>query len=560
MWDDENKNFIKRKCKSEEINEKNEFQSYLDNLDNLTELKNNLNEENKYLVKFNNALENNELVNVNNNIKSCYEKKLLEKNDTFKLDKELFEFRAKKIFSEVYELKEKILYPYFIIEYSKNKKANIIKIYYYQIEIKNENNNPICFSFPEAINTFLIKYEKKPIIIKKKADDDFVMSVISKDFNHSIDFHFIKKKDCFMTSLIHAEISDELFQGEINVKETKNKIDSLNGKQINNMINNHIVNINNKEENELKIQKQKSKDNNREDNIGKEILNNNKSKDNIDNNNNNSIQKSSELETLKKKLKLYETKLKLIKEKYSKENIIKELTKKNKELKILNLEIELDGNKEDSEAKKNALKKEIEEYEKLLKPITLTIRKLYQEFDGLYINKKEFALKNNLGFEITIPPNSFVIVEIKNNNNYCELYMNLNRKAKIFNSIGFPLNKFFFVGILRSLDEERITKGQLRKLKSKNIIIIYPNETTFLGVSLFDEKIKNKVKEEKKEKVYSSEDKRNKIFEDKVIKMLGDLLNEVKEIKIKMSNMDNKIGTMSKDINYLKNKINKEEN
>ena len=290
MWDDENKIFIKRKCKSEEINEKNEFQSYLDNLDNLTELKNNLNEENKYLVKFNNALENNELVNVNNNIKLCYEKKLIGKNDTFKLDKELFEFQAKKIFSEVYELKEKILYPYFIIEYSKNKKANIIKIYYYQIEIKNENNNPICFSFPEAINTFLIKYEKKPIIIKKKADDDFVMSVISKDFNHSIDFHFIKKKDCFMTSLIHADISDELFQGEINVKETKNKIDSLNGKQINNMINNHIVNINNKEENELKIQKQKSKDNNREDNIGKEILNNNKSKDNIDNNNNNSIQ------------------------------------------------------------------------------------------------------------------------------------------------------------------------------------------------------------------------------------------------------------------------------
>ena len=552
MWDDENKIFIKRKCKSEEINEKNEFQSYLDNLDNLTELKNNLNEENKYLVKFNNALENNELVNVNNNIKLCYEKKLLEKNDTFKLDKELFEFQAKKIFSEVYELKEKILYPYFIIEYSKNKKANIIKIYYYQIEIKNENNNPICFSFPEAINTFLIKYEKKPIIIKKKADDDFVMSVISKDFNHSIDFHFIKKKDCFMTSLIHADISDELFQGEINVKETKNKIDSLNGKQINNMINNHIVNINNKEENELKIQKQKSKDNNREDNIGKEILNNN-----IDNN---FIQKSSELETLKKKLKLCEIKLELIKEKYSKENIIKELTKKKEELEIINLEIELDGNKEDSEAKKNALKKEIEEYEKLLKPITLTIRKLYQEFDGLYINKKEFALKNNLGFEITIPPNSFVIVEIKNNNNYCELYMNLNRKAKIFNSIGFPLNKFFFVGILRSLDEERITKGQLRKLKSKNIIIIYPNETTFLGVSLFDEKIKNKVKEEKKEKVYSSEDKRNKIFEDKVIKMLGDLLNEVKEIKIKMSNMDNKIGTMSKDINYLKNKINKEEN
>ena len=173
----------------------------------------------------------------------------------------------------------------------------------------------------------MIKYEKKPIIIEKKDDNDFIMSVISKDFNHSIDFHFVKKKDFFQTSLINADINDELFQGEINVKETKNKIDSLNGKQINNMINNHIVNINNKEENELKIQKQKSKDNNREDNIEKEILNNN-----IDNN---FIQNSSELETLKKKLKLYETKLKLIKEKYSKENIIKELNKKMTNWKLL---------------------------------------------------------------------------------------------------------------------------------------------------------------------------------------------------------------------------------
>ena len=35
-------------------------------------------------------------------------------------------------------------------------------------------------------------------------------------------------------------------------------------------------------------------------------------------------------------------------------------------------------------------------------------------------------------------------------------------------------------------------KGQLRKLKSKNMIIIYPNETAFLGVPLIDEKIEKK--------------------------------------------------------------------
>ena len=628
MSDDENKNYskkneqepakktnVKRKCKSVEINGKTKFQSenkteqkstnsqYInpkDNLDNLNELKNNLNGENKYLTKFINALENYELGN--NNIKLCYENEekmnlymkeiLLEKNDAFKLDNHLFELQAKKIFSEVYELKEKILYPYFSIEYSKNKRANTIKIYYYQIEIKSENNNPICFSFPEATDTFLINFEKKPIIIEKKGDNDFVMSVISKDFNHSIDFHFVKKDDYFQTSLIHADISDELFQGEENVKETKNKIDSLNNleinkkiennidlnkdngniinkieeiplerntinnneenpkeKQINNMNNNNnskedkkevipkkenidIMNINNKEENDLKIQKEKSKENNRDD----KIL------------------------TLKKKLKIYEIKLKLIKEKYSKENIIKELNKKNDELEIINLEIELDGNKEDSEAKKNALKKEIEECEKLLKTITVTIRKPDQEFDGLYINKKEFVLKNNLGYEITIPSNSFVIVEVKNNNNYFDLSMNLDRKAKILNSIGLPQDKFFFVGILRSVDEERRTKGQLRKLKSKNMIIIYPDETTFLGVPLFDGKIECKAKEEKEKKVQSSEDKSNKNFQDKVIQMFSDLSNEIKEIKIKMSDMDNKIGTMGKDIDYLKNKINKEEN
>ena len=346
MSDDENKNYskkneqepakktnVKRKCKSVEINGKTKFQSenkteqkstnsqYInpkDNLDNLNDLKNNLNGENKYLTKFINALENYELGN--NNIKLCYENEekmnlymkeiLLEKNDAFKLDNHLFELQAKKIFSEVYELKEKILYPYFSIEYSKNNWANTINIYYYQIEIKSENNNPICFSFPEATDTFLINFEKKPIIIEKKGDNDFVMSVISKDFNHSIDFHFVKKKDCFMTSLINADISDELFQDEKNVKETKNKIDSLNEKQINNIKNNDIVNNNNKEENELKIQKEKSKDKNREDNNEKEIL------------------------TLKKKLKI---KLKLIKEKYSKENIIKELTKKKEEFEIINL-------------------------------------------------------------------------------------------------------------------------------------------------------------------------------------------------------------------------------
>ena len=593
-------------------------------IDNLNELRNNLKGKNKYIDKYYNVLTNYELDN--KNIKLCYEneenmnkyleKKLIEKNDAFKLDNELFELQAKRIFSEVYELKEKILYPYFSVEYSQNKRANTIKIYYYKIEIKSGNNNPICFSFPEIKDTFLINFEEKPIIIEKKDDDDFVMSVISKDFNHSIDFQFIKKDDFFQTSLIHADISDELFQSEENVKETRNKIDSLNNienkeeenknnkideihrrrdptnnneenskqKQINDKktqenIQEDLMNINNKED-EKKIPEEKSEINNIKDK-NREIFNNNNEKNSMDNNNtsevncevkseekeikeeekldekrgDNSTQKSSEIETLKKKLKIYEIKLKHTKEKYSVENITRKINKKNEELEILNLEMEMeiDGNKDDLEEKKNALKKEIGEYEKLLKTITVTIKKPDQEFDGLYISKKEFVLKNSLGYEITIPANSFVIVEVKNHNNYFDLTLNLEKKGKILNSIGFPLDKFFFVGILRSVDEERKKNGQLKKLKSKNMIIIYPDKSTFLGIPLFDEKIEKKTKEEKKDKAQSFKDEVDKSFQEVIIEMINNLSNEIKEIK-------NNMNKMGKDIDYLKNKIDKKEN
>ena len=581
-----------KKCKSEEIKRKNEIQSdnksenkseqqstnsqYInpkDNIDNLNELKKNLNEENKYFDKYINTLENYELDN--NNVKLCYETeenmnkfvegKLMKKNDAFKLDNDLFELQAKRIFSKVYELKEKILYPYFSVEYSKGKRTNTIKIYFYQIEIKSENNRPICFTFPEIKNNFIINFEKKPIIIEKKGNNNFVMSVISKDFNHSIDFHFTKMGDFFQTSLIYADINDELFQIEENVKKTKNKIDSLKNigtnKKKENNIDENEGNINNKID---KIPQEINTINNNEEIPKEKQINNKNTQENIqekDMNNNNSIQKSSEKEILKKKLKIYEIKLKHIKEKFSKENITKELAKKNEELEIINLEMEIDGNKDDSEAKKSALKKEIEEYEKLLKPITVTIRKLDQEFDGLYINKKEFVLKNDLGYEMKIPANSFVIVEVKNHNNYFDLSLNLEKKEKILKSIGFPIDKFFFVGILRSVDKERKEKGKLRKLKNKNMIIIYPDETTFLGVSLFDEIIDKNGKEEKAQ---STEDKSSKNFQDEVIQMFRNLSNEIKEIKNnmnimgnKISDMDNKIGTMGKDIDYLKNKINK---
>ena len=61
-------------------------------------------------------------------------------------------------------------------------------------------------------------------------------------------------------------------------------------------------------------------------------------------------------------------------------------------MEILNLEMEIDGNKDDSK-EKNALKKEIEEYEKLLKRIIVKIKKLDRIRWTLHKQKKIYFKK-----------------------------------------------------------------------------------------------------------------------------------------------------------------------
>ena len=155
--DKENK--VAKEMKDEnEAEKKSSHSKYInsrDNIKKLIELKNDLKGENKYLYKYMQALDN--LEGDNNDFECCYEngenmnkylnRKLLEKNNAFKLDNDLFELQAKRIFSQVYELKEKILYPFFNVEYSINKRANTIKIYYYKIEIKMTRMNQFVFFF-----------------------------------------------------------------------------------------------------------------------------------------------------------------------------------------------------------------------------------------------------------------------------------------------------------------------------------------------------------------------------------------------------------------------------
>ena len=295
--------------------------------------------------------------------------------------------------------------------------------------------------------------------------------------------------------------------------------------------------------------------------INEEKLNKDKIEDNP-------IQKHSEKEILQNKLKIYKIQLGLLKEKYSKENLSRELDKKKKELEIINVKEQIESNSYELEREKKNLQEEIKNNKSLLKSITVTFKKYDREFDGLFISTKEFVLENSLDDKITIHANSLVIVEVKNYDNYHDMSLNLEKKKSILESIGFPVDKIYFVGILRSLDEFKKLSGQIKGLNKKNMIIVYPDKTTFLNIPLFDKKIEEKVEEKKKEKL---EDKMEnlEVKMEKLFNMIGQLTNKITDMDFKMSNMNTKINninteisdmntemkSMRSDIDILKNKI-----
>ena len=119
------------------------------------------------------------------------------------------------------------------------------------------------------------------------------------------------------------------------------------------------------------------------------------------------------------------------------------MTKKKDKLEILNLKREIYGKTEEFEQEENILKKEIEECEFLLKNITVTLKSIDKEFDGIFISTKEFTLKNSLNDEITITADSLVIVEVKNYNNYIDISFNLEEKKNFCIQSDFLLKNYF---------------------------------------------------------------------------------------------------------------------
>jgi len=227
-----------------------------------------------------------------------------------------------------------------------------------------------------------------------------------------------------------------------------------------------------------------------------------------------------------------------MKKKYSKQNLEGVLKKKNEELKKYNDEIKLEKNKqkiEEYNTKIINIQKEIKNCEMLMSAITIRIEKKDQEFDGLFFSTKEINLKNNIGDSLTIPPQSPIIIEVKNITNYSTIVNNIRTKKKKLNSLKLNESNFYFIGIIRNIDINEEQKKEINQKKKSvgfnNMIVIYPDGLNFLDVPLYENKTKTELAN-------------GNNFEN-FMKFVKDKL-EIIEKKL------DKIDTMERDINDLK--------
>ena len=140
----------------------------------------------------------------------------------------IFEERTLKILSDTYELKKYNSYPYIELEYSNKKKFKYNKNYYNKMEfiVEDDEKNSFDFIVLYDKDTFVIKFQDMPILFQKYDDEYYTKSVISNDYQHSIDFGIIKNEEIFESSFILVEISKVLMETKNRIKELSNKKDS----------------------------------------------------------------------------------------------------------------------------------------------------------------------------------------------------------------------------------------------------------------------------------------------------------------------------------------------
>ena len=414
----------------------------LEKLENFISLEENLKEKPCW-KDFKNAYD--KLMKENKEIAELYENEkkineVIDKDNTWKINNDVFEDRVLKIFSDSYNLKEYNLYPYFESSYSKKKKSNTIKIYFNKAEFLIEDEKePFSIIFLDDRDTYMTCFKEMPILFQKVGGEFNSVTLISENFKYCIDFELTKRGNGYETSFIFAEINRDLLETKNKIKELKNAEDSMQNEE---------------EKNRLK-------------------------------------------KILESYGKILDSQTKL----YSKKNIENELEKKKEELivleekiKIKELNIKKNGKEEEEDKQKICkIKEEINKYEKSLKKITIKIQRHDKEFDGLFYSQEKIKLKNTIGDELIIPAQSPIIVEVKNINRYKTIIENIANKKNLLNSLGFNTHYFYFVGIIRGIDVNKESKEQINKifdaLNFKNIIVIYPEKLQFLNTPLIEIKM-----------------------------------------------------------------------
>ena len=472
------------------------------------------NEKKNIFEHFNENFE--KLKNENEEISNLYNNKgkVIEKMEQGKLHDDLFEVRTRNILADIYALEEYNLYPYFRVEHSEKKNCNVIKIYYYKININMEDVNSKSILFLDDRNNYMTDFQDMPMIFQKKNNIFDSLTVIAKDFNYYNDFKFEKKEQKFETSFLLNDFNEDLLKVKTEIKKLQNELDSNNG----------------------------------DDNQKKQ---------------------------LQQKLNSYNDLFHLLEEKFSSENIRHELNVKKNELEILkkkNILDNLRGTKEETEGeykeKINTLNKEIAKYGNLLKKITITIEKSDQEFDGLFFTSKTIVLTNDIGDELKIPADKPVIVEVKNNNKYKDIIDNISKKKILLESLG--IKNFYYIGILNGnvkIDEKKSINKQKKNFDFSRIIIIYPEKMKFLKVPLYEVKKQEKIDE--KEVAIKNGQKSEELdlkelilnMEKKMTVLIGTKIDGLRdEMKKEIDGMNTKIDgirdEMNNKIDGLRNEMN----
>ena len=223
-------------------------EEYLKELEKTLELKKNLcekdplkifNQESEALKKLYEQ-ENNMLNEIN------------QKDKAFQLNNFIFKENSIKILSDVYGLKEYILYPHFDVGLSEKKRTNVTSIFYYKInfqigekkesddsnkkkssnkkkmETRNETDGSqsISLYFLDDREAYVAKFQDFPLIFQKENGIFNKVTILSKTYDNISEFSFKKSGQEYEASIPFSAIKEDLIETQKKIIEAKNLRDS----------------------------------------------------------------------------------------------------------------------------------------------------------------------------------------------------------------------------------------------------------------------------------------------------------------------------------------------